>query len=453
MAEKQHDIRNPWFIMDHLIYGYFSRDIQSVVLPNDIAILMCSYFVPYGFGNQNCSYTILSHCVMEYEVLDWFASPAKYIDHGFQSTLFGHTNSVSRLYSFKNKNLLCSSSEKSTIVWNLTDKKYCCQDSEIPASYELQPFISGKINTIIYPHNGSLSDMDIKLNNRDIMVTCSLDGTINLWDILDFKFLCAQKQQFGVKCVRFLHGHGRTRDLFVSIMGNGTVTLWEVSTDNSGALSMNEDDILIKNNCPNCSALIVVHNPDYWKESVTNSNPNSAGITFMMVICINETVHVFTLQDNKFKLKTHKVDDFVGNMDLSPDGSLLAISYQTGKIELLDCVECTVLMSATTHHPISALTFCRNKYWIAFAHARGVSIVNLETKQMVIHFDIDDHVSKYLLCDGTLVQRGKVISFGQGTKDNVNGTCLAFSYEGNKLFVGCDNGIINIYDFCGFISQ
>lgn len=302
--------------------------------------------------------------------------------------LKGHDGWVTSIATSENPDVVLSASrDKTVIAWQLT------RDENV-----------GFPRRSLHGHSHFVQDVVISSDGQ-FALSGSWDHTLRLWDL-----------NTGKTTKRFV---GHTKDvLSVSF-----------SADNRQIVSGSRDrTIKLWNTLGECKYTIDAHTE--WVSSVRFS-PNT---TNPLIVSggWDKTVNLWSLQNNcknHKKLTSHT--GYVNSVAVSPDGSLCASGGKDGQAIMWDLTEGRDLGHLDAGDVINSLVFSPNKYWLVVATQKNVKVYDLETKNPLAVLD-SSSAPNFFPQSGKTVEPVPI--------------SLAWSFDGNTLFVGYTDNIIRVWE-------
>jgi len=281
--------------------------------------------------------------------------------------------------------ILSGSRDKKIIVWNLT------RDEE---SY-------GYARRALTGHSHFVEDVVISMDCQ-FALSCSWDKSLRLWDLND-----------GSTARRFVD---HTKDVLSVAF----------SADNRQIVSGARDrTIKLWNTLGQCKYTIQEEGHTGWVSCVRFS-PNTQS-PLIVSGGWDKLVKVWNLTNCRLKTNLVGHTAHVNTVTVSPDGSLCASGGKDGTAMLWDLNEGKHLYMLDAGDDINALCFSPNRYWLCAATNQGVKIWDLESKSLV-----DDLKPEIVSASGQVEKTPAALS-------------LAWSADGNTLFVGYTDSIIRVW--------
>eukprot|EP01125_Pyxidicula_operculata_P001208 TRINITY_DN11146_c0_g1_i1.p1 TRINITY_DN11146_c0_g1~~TRINITY_DN11146_c0_g1_i1.p1 ORF type:complete len:316 (-),score=75.28 TRINITY_DN11146_c0_g1_i1:37-984(-) len=303
--------------------------------------------------------------------------------------LKGHKGWVTSIATTSTRNdmILSSSRDKTVIMWHLQHG-------------DADPLEYGRAHRALRGHSHYVEDVVISKDGH-YALSASWDGTLRLWDL-----------NYGTSTRRFV---GHTKD----------ITSVAFSADNRQIVSGSRDKtIRLWNTLGEMKYTIDDAHAD-WVSCVQFS-PN-ANNPIIVSAGWDKYVKVWTISD-EFKLKKTLAGHtgYINSVTVSPDGSLCASGGKDGTAMLWDLNEGKHLYSLDAGDIINSLCFSPNRYWLCAGTDRGITIWDLESKQVVVSLT-QDHPQF------------------QAKTPNPGCTSLAWSTDGQTLFAGYTDNIIRVW--------
>jgi guanine nucleotide-binding protein subunit beta-2-like 1 protein len=269
------------------------------------------------------------------------------------------------------------------IVWSLTREE----------------FEYGFARRALRGHNHFVQDTIISSDGQ-FALSASWDATLRLWDL----------------------NNGTTTRRFVSHTKD--VLSVAFSADNRQIVSGSRDkSIKLWNTLGECKYTIDDAHAD-WVTCVRFS-PNQANPIIVSGGC-DKLVKVWNLTNCKLKYNLVGHTGYINTVTVSPDGSLCASGGKDGTAMLWDLNEGKHLYSLEAGDIINTLCFSPNRYWLCAGTDSGITIWDLESKNVVAHLTQD------------------VPDFQAKTKKPAC-TSLAWSADGSILYAGYTDSIIRVW--------
>eukprot|EP01122_Echinamoeba_exundans_P001370 TRINITY_DN11440_c1_g1_i1.p1 TRINITY_DN11440_c1_g1~~TRINITY_DN11440_c1_g1_i1.p1 ORF type:complete len:334 (+),score=93.95 TRINITY_DN11440_c1_g1_i1:51-1004(+) len=279
--------------------------------------------------------------------------------------------------------IISGSRDKSVIVWSLTREE----------------FEYGFARRALRGHNHFVQDTIISSDGQ-FALSASWDATLRLWDL----------------------NNGTTTRRFVSHTKD--VLSVAFSADNRQIVSGSRDkSIKLWNTLGECKYTIDDAHAD-WVTCVRFS-PNQANPIIVSGGC-DKLVKVWNLTNCKLKYNLVGHTGYINTVTVSPDGSLCASGGKDGTAMLWDLNEGKHLYSLEAGDVINTLCFSPNRYWLCAGTDSGITIWDLESKNVVAHLTQD------------------VPDFQAKTK-KPGCTSLAWSADGSILYAGYTDSIIRVW--------
>jgi len=311
-----------------------------------------------------------------------------------RGVLKGHSNWVTAIATTSERPdmILSSARDKSVIQWHLE------RDLEDPTQY-------GRAHRALRGHGHFVEDVVISKDGQ-FALSASWDGTLRLWTL-----------EFG-KTTRTFVGH--TKDILSVAF----------SADNRQIVSGGRDNtIRLWNTLGECKYTVEDAHGD-WVSCVVFS-PHAANPVIVSAGW-DRLVKVWTITD-EFKLRKtlEGHTGYVNAVTVSPDGSLCASGGKDGVAMLWDLNEGKHLYSLTAGHIINCLVFSPNRYWLCAGTDNGITIWDLENKEVVA--DLNKNYPDF-------------------QARNANPGCLSLAWsepDGATLFAGYNDGLIRVWATSG----
>jgi len=290
--------------------------------------------------------------------------------------------------------LVTSSRDKKVMVWNLE-----------PVAEADGSLIPGKAMRSLCGHNQAVSDVVLSSDGR-YALSGSWDKTLRLWDVSTGK------------SIRTFVGH--ESDVFSVAF----------SADNRQIVSAGRDrTIKLWNTLAECKFTIVESQHSDWVSCVRFSPSTKQPL---IVSCgWDKLIKVWSLSNCKINFNLAGHSGVLHNITISPDGSLCASGGKDGTAMLWDVNEGKHLYSLEADAAINSLCFSPRNYWLCAATDKSIRIWDLETKVVLEDMKPED--------------------ISEGGEDGPTGglpwvVSMAWSADGNTLFVGSTNGNVYVYE-------
>jgi len=255
-------------------------------------------------------------------------------------------------------------------------------------------------------HSDWVTQVATNHERTDILVTCSRDRTVLLWNLTP-----NDPESFGF-AKKSLTGHSHfVQDVVISSDGqfclsgswDSTLRLWDLtsgqstrsfvghkkdvlsvafSTDNRQIVSASRDkSIRLWNTLGECKYTITDEGHTEWVSCVrfspSQQNP-------LIVSCgWDKLVKVWNLSNCTLRTNLVGHTGYLNTVTVSPDGSLCASGGQDGTAMLWDLNEGKRLYNLDAGSVIHSLVFSPNRYWLCAATQDCIKIWDLESKIVV----------------------------------------------------------------------
>uniref|UniRef100_A0A1I8BBV9 Small ribosomal subunit protein RACK1 n=1 Tax=Meloidogyne hapla TaxID=6305 RepID=A0A1I8BBV9_MELHA len=301
-------------------------------------------------------------------------------------------------------------------------------------------------------HNGWVTQIATNPVYKNMLVSSSRDKTIILWSLDESGSVLTGKP------LKSLHGHGHfVSDVVMSSDGqyalsgswDKTLRLWDLNTglttrqfvshtkdvlsvafsaDNRQIVSGSRDKkIKLWNTLAQCKHTIVDECHSDWVSTVRFSPSNTNPV--IVSAGWDKIVKVWNLATCRLKTNHIGHGGYVNAVTVSPDGSLCASGGKDGSAMLWDLNEGKHLYTLGGNDVINALAFSPNRYWLCAAVGPVVKIWDLEDKTVVDELKLDIATS----------------TPGKKTPSPPQCTSLAWSTDGQTLFVGYTDNLIRVW--------
>ena len=294
-------------------------------------------------------------------------------------------------------------------------------------------------------HDGAVTCLATSAQKPDTLFSGSRDKTVMIWN------LTKTAETYG-KPLRSLHGHSHfVQDIALSndasyiLSGSwdGTMRLWDIKTgktirrfvghskdvlsvafsaDNRQIISGSRDKtVRLWNTLGECKYTFEGHTE--WVSCVRIS-PDAAK-PLLISASWDKTIKIWDLAN--FKLR-HTLVGHKGNVNtvaICPDGTICATAGKDGLIHIWDLAEDKHITTFETGASVNALAFSPAKIWLAAAVGDSVKIYDLSEKKLIAEFNKDQIVTPL---------------------KELSALSLAFSQDGNTLFVGYNDKVIRVLE-------
>jgi len=303
-------------------------------------------------------------------------------------------------------------------------------------------------------HSGWVTSLATSAEAPILLLSGSRDKTLVVWELTNSR----TEESFGFP-KRSLRGHSHfVQDVVISSDGqfglsgswDGTLRLWDLQTgktvrqfiehskdvlsvafsaDNRQIVSASRDrTVKLWNTLGECKYTITDKGHTDWVSCVRFS-PAVAN-PFIVSAGWDKSVKVWNLADCKLRNELVGHTGYVNTVTVSPDGSLCASGGKEGTIMLWDLNEGKHLYSLEASDIIHSLAFSPSRYWLCAATQANVRIWDLEAKEVVEILDIEFNT----VSDRSAKRAQKPYPVS-----------IAWSHDGNTLFVGYTDGNIRVW--------
>jgi len=289
--------------------------------------------------------------------------------------------------------VVSGSRDKSVIQWRITGSGEGAQSDY------------GVAHRALRGHGHFVEDVVLSKDGQ-FCLSASWDGSLRLWDLNE-----------GKTTRRFV---GHTKD----------VSSVAFSADNRQIVSASNDKtIRLWNTLGECKLVIDETHQSHndWASCVYFS-PN-ANQPVVVSAGWDKVVKVWTITD-EFKLKQNLTGHtgYINAVTISPDGSLCASGGKDGTAMLWALDDGKHLYSLDASDIINCLVFSPNHFWLCAGTDSGITIWDLETKEVIVTID----KNSYEFTETQLVPKPGCLS-------------LAWSSDGTTLYAGYTDNLIRVW--------